>query len=179
MYITPWCHCFARALCKNYGWLNSVSHPSVDSSQFYSIGRPGFLTLIKTRILVLSLNARPCFTPRYSFPPAASRGWWIWTLSRRLIWRCADKLCLCPHRCDGGVLRVRCGGVPRLPDVAHHRGTDAGVLGERQNWGAPLPTSPVGHAASSQARMQRQTATGAVPTPSNTTLLGVHNAMRQ
>lgn len=86
---------------------------------------------------------------------------------------------LCPHRCDGGVLRVRCGGVPRLPDVAHHRGTDAGVLGERQNGGAALPTSPVGHAASSQARMQRQTATGAVRTHSSTTLLRVHDTMRQ
>ncbi len=63
-------------------------------------------------------------------------------------------------RCNGGVFRVRCGGVPGVPDLAHHRGKDAGIFCEGQNRGAALSAGPVGHAASSQARMQRQTAPG-------------------
>lgn len=72
-----------------------------------------------------------------------------------------DEMSLSPTcRCNGGVLRVRCGGVPCFPDIAHHRGKNTGIFRERQNRGAALPTSPVSHAASSQARMQRQTAPG-------------------
>lgn len=63
-------------------------------------------------------------------------------------------------RCKRGVFRIWCGGVPCFPDVANHRGTDTGVFREGQNWGAALSAGPVSHATSSQARMQRQTASG-------------------
>lgn len=89
--------------------------------------------------------------------------WWIWKLPAQWFeeMKQTDEMSLSSAcRCDGGVLRVWCGGVPCFPDVAHHRGKNTGIFRERQNRGAALPTSPVGHAASSQARMQRQTAPG-------------------
>lgn len=105
----------------------------------------------------LPQDRRMCILPATFFQFVSFCSVQMWSdFKKGMLTFCFFPLC----RCNGGVFWVWCGGVPCFPDVAHHRGKDTRIFCEGQNRGAALSTSPVGHAASSQAWMQRQTAPG-------------------